>query len=294
VREILLVTDTEQPYFRSVLVRGEGGIYEFPLETKKPFTDFFSYVVTYSDAFYPCRLETDGGGIHLITEGQILARTVRPGEGDLSLIWENTEDFRAVLRVLDFNPDKLNHHTETDGAEVFVESHGVLRADNISLSYQATETGGLSLDGFGVTENQRGDIYDYLRTASYLIGILDKMDSRYVGGDAGLYLESVAAEGDSVVLSFAYRCDNIAVIFGGDGTGLRLSFSGDTLTEIRYRAMHVQKTPEHRLVMMQEWVQKQLSLGVDSDMYLVYSMDGSGGEAEAQWMLLSGAAARKR
>ena len=122
----------------------------------------------------------------------------------------NSDHLEDLFRLLNFNPDKLRYHMEADGTYVYVESHGILRMDTKTIAYTAAEQGGVSLSKI-VGQDASGDIYTYLRAASYIVGRLNDMDNQYTGGDAQLRLTSVSAVNGSVTLDFAFYSENVEI-----------------------------------------------------------------------------------
>ena len=155
------------------------------------------------------------------------------------------------------------------------------------MFYQATDSGGIDISG--MSGGAAADIYAYLRVASYLISRLESMSYQYVGGDAGLYLESVTADGESLTLRFHFRCDNIVLSDGTDGSGLTLCFSGDRLTEIRYQMMIIRRSVDESRVMLQSWYRRILGADENADMRLVYFTTGQSYSLTAGWAVLSAA-----
>ena len=279
VREVLLAAD-QSGNFSVLLVRGANGVYRFPLESTKTAADFTVYPTMYPDAFCKTELRDRGDLCIPVTEASILTRQIYASSGVTTLLTTN-QDF---LRFLNFNPDKLNYHVESDGTYVYVESHGVLRAGSDEMVYHATESGGIDIAGIGGEGEQ--DIYAYMRVASYLISRLGSMSYQYIGGDAGLYLDSVRADGESITLNFHFRCDNIELA-DTDGThGMTLRFTGDRLTEIRYRMMIIRRTLEENNVMLQSWYKRMLDADDASDMRLVYALNGSSYALTAAWAVI--------
>ncbi len=280
VREVLLDAG-ENGRFEWLFVRGAGGVYRFPLAADKNAADFTIYPLTYSESFCKAEMRDRGDVCILKTEDSLPTRVIYASSGVTTLLTTN-QDF---LRFLNFNPDKLNYHVEQDGTYVYVESHGVLRAGSEEMLYQATESGGIEIDGIG--GGSGADIYAYLRVASYLINRLETMSYQYTGGDAGLYLESVAADGETLTLRFKFRCDNILLVGGGETQGLTLRFTGNRLTEIRYQMMIVRRSLDENRVMLQSWYRRMLGADETADMRLAYSTESNTYTLTAAWAVIA-------
>ena len=282
VREILLIAD-ENGNFVWLLVRGTGGIFRFALAAENNASVFTAYPLTYSESFCKAELVDRGDMCILKTEDSLPSRVIHTSSGVTTLLTTNQD----ILRFLNFNPDKLNYHVEPDGTYIYVESHGILRAGTEEMLYHATESGGIEIDGIG--GGSAADIYAYLRVASYLINRLGTMSYQYIGGDAGLYLESVSADGETVTLSFKFRCDNIVLAGGEESQGMTLRFTGNRLTEIRYRMMIIRRTLEENRIMLQSWYRRMLGGDETADMRLIYSTEGNSYTLTAAWAVIASA-----
>jgi len=280
VRELLLRPD-DNGTFRDVLVRGSSGVFRFSLDSELSYADFAVYPNMYSELF--CRVEmTDGGEQMSLTALDALSvRAVHTARGVTTLL-TGSEEF---MRLMDFNPDKLNYHTEQNGTVVYVESHGILRAGENALSYQASDRGGISLTSLGT---EQGDIYSYLQASSELIERLERINGQYTGGDASLRLERITSDGTSITLAFSFRCDNILLVREGEDYGLTLSFSGNKLTDVQYHMCIVRRTLEAHRVPLQNWYRKMLGGMENSPMRLVYSGEVQANSVTAQWMRYGG------
>ena len=279
VREVLLCAGQDGD-LSALLVRGARGVYRFPLESEKKAGDFTVYPNMYADSFCRTVLRDRGDLCVPEVEDSLPTRQIYASGGVTTLLTTN-QDF---LRFLNFNPDKLNYHVEQDSTYVYVESHGVLRAGSDEMIYQATESGGIDIEGMGGRGD--ADIYAYLRVASYLISRLGSMSYQYIGGDAGLYLDSVRADGESITLEFHFRCDNIELADTDGSHGMTLRFTGDRLTEIRYRMMIIRRTLEESRVMLQSWYKRMLGADEMSDVRLVYAANGSTYSLTAAWAVV--------
>jgi len=289
VRELLISAD-ETGTLLNVYLRGEAGCSRFPLTTDKNAGDFENFMNAYSEYFCPVTFSDHSSYTVLETSDDLYARSVHVS-GDVTSLLNFSREF---LRFFDFNPDKLNYHTEPDGTFVYVESHGILRSSSDEMLYQASERGGIDISG--MVSGKADDIYAYLSVASLLISRLEEMDVQYIGDDASLYLESVSVKGSEITLKFSFRCDNI-LLFDENSHGLTLTFSEDKLTNISYRMQFVRKTSENRRILLQSWYRQMLD-AQDADIRLVYvpgveanvntavwavRQPAAGGEGDAVW-----------
>lgn len=274
VREILLSADADGA-LTTLLVRGESGVFRFALSGEKKAVDFSEQASLFDSVFTRASLVDNGSCCTVLLEDAVSVRPIYAAAGVTSLLIVQQD----VLRLLNFNPDKLNYHVEPDDTVVYVESHGVFRVGEEDLVYQASEAGGISIDGLNGGDAE--DIYAYLRVASYLIAQLAEQNSQF-GGDAKLYLESVTGSGASVTMQFSFRCDNIAIVADTD-YGLTLTFADGKLTALKYRHLIVRRNPEERRVFLQSWYKRMLGGDETADTRLVYALNTDSNMVSASW-----------
>ena len=186
--------------------------------------------------------------------------------------------------MLNYNPDKLRYHTETDGTFVYVESHGVLRMDARSIQYSATEQGGIPLSRI-IGRDATGDIYSYLRAASHIVWRLSDMDPLYTGGDAGLLLRSVTTSEGAVTLHFGFCSDNIEIYRSARNTGLTITFKNDKIVDVSLYMTIVSRSASVHRLMMQSWCREYLAPGVPAALRPVYRMEEGAISMSAEWLV---------
>ena len=282
VREVILTADTEGN-LTQILVRGGENVYAFSLDTAIRMDVFTAYPLAYPEVFYNGTMDDLGTHTEFVTTEKISARDIYASVGGTSMLRANPNHLENLFRLLNFNPDKLRYHIEADGTYVYVESHGILRMDTRTIAYTAAEQGGVSLSKI-VGQDASGDIYTYLRAASYIVGRLNDMDNQYSGGDAQLRLTSVSAVNGSVTLDFAFYSDNVEIYTKSGNSGLSISFTGETISKISFEMIVVRRSlSEHRL-MLQAWSKKQLAGSSPAIMRLIYRMDAEDIAISAEWM----------
>ena len=276
VRELLLCPD-DTGKLQEVLVRGSSGTFLFSAQTERNFTDFTVYPTVYSEVFCRAELADTGERMVLTALDALSARAVHAARSVTSLLTTNSE----FLRIMNFNPDKLNYHSEPNGNVVYVESHGILRTGADEVTYQAADSGGIDIASFGSANR---DIYAYLQAASRLIDRLERISVQYTGGDAALRLEKVSSDGSSITLHFSFRCDNILLVREGEDDGLILTFAENKLTYVRYRMCIVRRTLEENRIPLMGWYRKMLDGTENDPMRLVYDAAENVNSVVAQWM----------
>jgi hypothetical protein len=282
VREMVLTADAEGNLTR-ILVRGGEKVYAFTSNTAIPMDTFTAYPQAYPEVFYNGTMDDLVTHTEFVVTEKITARDIYASVGGASMLRANSDHLEDLFRLLNFNPDKLRYHMEADGTYVYVESHGILRMDTKTIAYTAAEQGGISLSKV-VGQDAAGDIYTYLRTASYIVRRLHDMDNQYTGGDAQLRLKSVSVRNGSVTLNYAFYSDNVAIYTKSGNTGLSITFTGTTISHISFDMIAVRRSlSEHRL-MLQTWSKKQLAGSRPAIMHLVYRMDAEEIAISAEWM----------
>lgn len=268
VEEILIVANTDGN-FSQLLTRGSTQVYTFPVVSESSFSVFQDYVLLYSDVFYASTLSYSHPVTDLTIHEQVQVRDILVSDGITTLLMANQSDLRTVLKLMNFNPDKLNSHTEADGTYVFVESHGVLRMDSQSMHYIASDGGGLEISSRDASDSE-SDVYSCLRMISQIVQRFSQMSSQYTGGDASLYLESVYTEKDCLIFTLSFRCDNIPLYSSDQSLTVTFTFSEEKLIEFHWPMISVGKTLQNRHVMLQSWCRDFLAPEGYSDVRLVY------------------------
>ena len=283
VREALLLPD-ESGKISLVFVRGNDGSYVFAYQADTSMDVFSVYPEAYPDVFYPGVVNlVDGRAEFSVTE-KIAARDIYVSEIGVSALLSNRSHLEALFRLLNYNPDKLRYHTETDGTFVYVESHGVLRMDARSIQYSATEQGGIPLSRI-VGRGATGDIYSYLRAASHIVWRLSDMDPLYTGGDAGLLLRSVTTSEGAVSLHFGFCSDNVEIYRSDRNTGLTVTFKNDKIVDVSLHMTIVRRSANFHRLMLQSWCREYLAPGVPAALRPVYRMEESAISMSAEWLV---------
>lgn len=275
---------TFQEKTATVTVRGNTGVYVFTASVETDPLLLFHYPETYRDSFYPCMLSDSVLGAAVTLTQRVETRDAAVTVGIPGRIAESEEHVLAWLYAWQFNPDKLNSHTEPDGSVVYVESHGVLWWSDQQIVYTAAENGGIAVDEFCTPYDM--DIYTYLKVATSWISEVSALRSQYAGGDASLRLIGVTAENGTVTLRFGLFLDNLPVFADGDDTAVSLSFRDERVTEMLWRPVLLSKNLTTRKLFLEEWSQKMLD---SEDLRIGYSVSGTdsdGVTVGAKWIAL--------
>lgn len=264
----------------TAVVRGDTGVYAFKAPSELTVSEYASYARDYQEFFYLAVLSPEKNEDTLTLEARIASREIQVQSGAAALIRDSEADLLSWLRRFRFNPDKLNHHTEVDGTEVYVETHGVLFFGADSIRYTAAEGGGVHLREFCAV-SPKADIYTYLRAASAWISEVSSMDIRYAGGDAMPRLRSVYSDGEDVTLAFGLYADNLPVLYEDEAVEISMTFRGTMLTEMRWQTILVIKQIDTRTSFFEAWSRTALA---SPRVRLAYRTNGTSDTYAAEWI----------
>ena len=121
-----------------------------------------------------------------------------------------------IMSLFRFNSDLISAYTETGGTEVYIESHGTLRAmPDSALVYQSSERGGIEISSYlnYTNYNNNYNISETILAADIITSELFAYDRLILGYDARPQLFDIYyREGDSLIVEYAYYYDNILVL----------------------------------------------------------------------------------
>lgn len=291
VTEILLPANAEDRFSR-FFVRTQDRFFAFSVDDTSSFSVFQNYLLLYNEVFYASEISY-ADNTHTttltITE-QVLAREILVSTSVSTLLMGNQSDLRSLLKLLNYNPDKLNSHTETDGTHVFVESHGVLRIDEKSLNYIASDGGGIDITS-GDTADGATDIYACLRMMTQFLTQLSQMSQQYTGGDASLCLDSIYTDQSDLYITLHFRCENLPLMDADGNITLTFVFSSGKLIGIHWPMISAGRTLQSQHVMLQSWCQNFLAPDGALDSRLVYQVNSINlNTISAVWSILPSSA----
>ena len=134
-----------------------------------------------------------------------------------------------LLTALDFNAHTNSRYVESSGVEVVVQSPRTLRiGKDGTVSYSSA--GDVNLDLYRVAAaGEFPTSVEALQSACRIAAALTEGT-----GAASLTVKSVERTEDGWVISFGYCADGVRVRLSGDRTALRVTISGDAVTEFEY------------------------------------------------------------
>ncbi|MBQ8275426.1 MAG: hypothetical protein IJZ02_02220 [Clostridia bacterium] len=180
-----------------------------------------------------------------------------------------------VLECLGYNLNKATgyYESETDTA-VFVETHGTLRATADTLTYEATDRGGLSVGIFLEKDSTAFNLRDDLAAGEALVAALRRGDRFLLGGAAEPRLTSISLEGDTLILTFSYFYENVRVDLSSPA--VTVAVRDHTVVSVTVRSVNYVTDEYYRPSARQQWM-LQLSRylherdGIDTDYAIVLS-----------------------
>lgn len=235
----------------------------------------------------------EGMGEPQFTE-RIRTKNMLVTENTAALIQNRESHIAAILRLMNFNPDKLYTHEESDSGVVYVETHGVLRLLDDSVDYTAgSADGGIPVDRYLTRHGSEGyTLQDYLATACLIVESIRELSPHYVGGDADILLESVCTKEDgSLTLRFLYTFDNLRL--SGCEPALVIGFKNGKMTDFRLFSVSARNLGVQEDSFLEEWYyETALSRCPEGwrivDVCPVYQTDFYADSISAEWAAVYG------
>lgn len=211
-----------------------------------------------------------------------------------ALIQNNDDDITELLRLMDFNPDKLYAHEESDVGFVYVENHGVMRLLEDSVEYTAASSnGGVDIGAFlGYYDRETYRLLDYISAACMIMTRMRNLNTHYMGGDADIVLDSASSDEDgSLVLRFVYTFDNLRL--AGCEPVLEVRFRDGAVKSLRLYSVSVRNLGEQYESFFEQWyydmaVSRCPEGSYIADVRLVYKTDFYSESINAEWSVVYG------
>ncbi len=264
------------------------GTYEayFTVET------LYDLLQSYQRNFADFVFTDDGTGEPQFTE-RVRTKNMLVTEKTASLIQERDEHIASFLRLMDFNPDKLYTHEESDVGYVYVENHGVFRLLEDSVEYTASAEGGISVEKYlGYYGNASYSLGDYIGTACLIADRMKSMSVHYAGGDAEILLSSAFTDEKGVLtLQFVYTFDNL--LLAECEPALEVSFRGGRMIAFRLYTVSARNLGTQEVSLHEEWYRDEAAAHLSEGEYIrdirqVYRTDFRAESVGAEWSALVG------
>ncbi|MBQ7922933.1 MAG: hypothetical protein IJ325_10235 [Clostridia bacterium] len=228
------------------------------------------WVQNFPNNFYRYELRFDGMKTEPVFLERIRVQNVTMAAGSLEMLESNDAQMGRFLRLLDFNPDKLSKHTESDGTSVLVESHGILQYCENWYRYIASSDGGVPISSV-IGNQDYYTVYDIIRTACTIAERLRNASQYYLGGEAELVLTSCETTGDTVTLTFSYAFDNLLISEYDPALVLTVSDTYRILS-LQITSIAVTGWGEYRTVYTESGIHDQND-GKNKSVFLTYPSD---------------------
>jgi hypothetical protein len=171
----------------------------------------------------------------VVTDAGIPLKTIRADAKTAGkYIYSRPGDFEQIVRIFNFNPDKINTYSEANNTNIYVETHGSLKIAEDRLSYTARNGVGIPLSDFiGYSHSgSEGDVYDIVRAAQIFIEKIGAINVNYIGRDADLCISGVYGRDNKIVIKYSYFCDNVMLVPDGNEYALAIESDGINITSI--------------------------------------------------------------
>lgn len=191
-----------------------GDVKRYTTDEETEYPDIASLFTMYSGVMveYKTAAELGLSGIRAdepVITGAVVTKTMNVTNISAQIVLSNAEAFEAVIRLFNFNPDKLSSGGET-GGEYYVETHGILRMDIDGIVYKATTGGGLPLSDYLSDHGSDGyTISDAIEAADSITESLRDINPHLIGGDGDVTLLSVDAQGGALTIKYGASFDNV-------------------------------------------------------------------------------------
>lgn len=141
---------------------------------------------------------------------------------------ESISSTDSLLTALGFNPNTKFRYTETDGTQVIKEGSRSLRiSPNGTVFYQS---GGSTTVALRPNEESPSLQDAAARTGSLLHGL-----TTLYSESVTLYLESIAQNGETTLLSFGYQYAGVPIRFSDGGCAAEVQLNGSTVVSLTLR-----------------------------------------------------------
>ncbi len=271
----------------------DGAVYVFDGTYETYFTvdDLTELMRSYRRSFFNFSFIVEDERMEAVFTERVRTKNMLVTEKTAALIQNQDEDIEKLLRLLDFNPDKLYTHEESDVGFVYVETHGVMRLLDDSVEYVAAYGGGISLSELlRLYDREQYTLSDYLAASCRILESVKGMDSYYLGGDADITLSSaVGGEDGSLVFTFVYTFDNLPLV--GCEPALKITFREGKVESLRLYSVAARNLGEQQDSYLETWYYELASSACPqgesiADIHLVYQTDFTSESIHAAWSVV--------
>ncbi len=200
-----------------------------------------------------------------------------------------------ILKQFGYNPDKLNSFINTDGTLVYIETHGELKILSDKIIYTANDNnGGIDISdylSYGIY-NGDYDIFEIIKATGIIIDSIRKIDTGFIGGDAGLRISDISYdyENNNLIIKYSYYYNNIVISSEtGYFDACRFKIKDNKIIEVYINSIQINGSLNKRMNYPQLWMLDKIGNIIDStssgDMRLEYIIQlGVEGIYPTQWV----------
>ena len=193
-----------------------------------------------------------------------------------------------VMSAFGMNPDKVRISREEDTSYDYpigyIDSRGAFYVRDSGFEYRSTADGGIEMSRYtGYIGGDGYSLEDCIRAAAGLFSSVSALDRYYGGGDADVYLSSVAYKNGSVTVELSYRYDNIP--FTGMPPALSVTFRDGMMRQATFYTVAVRRLAEYSETLSESGFALYLASGGASayNITLKYRADYSSESVRAEW-----------
>jgi len=287
IYELFILPDSG---FRILARTAAGTVYEFGGTYESYFIaeDLSELIRSYRRSVTPFVFTGDSAQDPQFTD-RIRTRNIVISENSASVIRERRSDMESLLLLMDFNPDKLYTHEESDTGYVFVENHGVLRILDEGMEYTAASyDGGIAVSKMlGYYDSGEYTVSDYINASCLILNRVKSLNTAYIGGDAEIVLDSAESGSDgSVTFRFIYTFDNLRI--AGCDPAFVIRFRSGAVMELHLYSVSARHQGEQYDSLLEAWYYEAAQANVPenagiADVRLVYRAAFPEKPVAAEW-----------
>jgi len=273
----LLLPNEQYGDCQIILRTMEGDILRYvcdPQEKYPTLAETLDFTQSFRTSFFRFALGSEKtSSTEPVFQERIRTRNVRLVNETARMMTDNRKDHQnALLRLFDFNPDKLNIHEEADSTLVTVESHGIMRIQPDRFLYTAGLDGGVSLQQF-IGYREQYTLFDNIRSACTVVQKLREMYKFYMGGDAEVLLTGVFRQGEQIRMEFRYVFDNL--LLENCDPAMAVTVEKDKVLSVDIYAIGVLSRGEFQAEYLESGVLESIGTENITDMTMAYRVDMS-------------------
>jgi|GEM_PF-1413084 len=190
--------------------------------------------------------------------------------GDTATLMSDS-DTEVLQRAFEINPDKLlTSHTDENGTRSYTDTQGALYILPSEILYRSTSDSGIRVNDLtAVTMSTTAKtLQGYVAASVEMWRRISSVGKLYTGDEADLMLTSVAADGSTVTVRFAYTVDNLRIMTGIPA--FEAVFENGSLRSASVHTISVMNLGTRGESMGETWFYNSLVAAMPENVTLVY------------------------